>query len=91
MDQQNLAVTSCGTEWDVIRKCICSAYYHQAARLKVKSVYVYMYTYNDGYCNYRVLENMLIVGLVCHAIFTLPVPYMVWGLPLIILFIMNLS
>ena len=40
MDQQNLALVSCGTEWDVVRKCICSAYFHQAARLKVcKLVY----------------------------------------------------
>lgn len=35
MDQDKLAVVSCGTEWDVVRKCICSAYFHQAARLKV--------------------------------------------------------
>lgn len=36
MDSQKLAVVSCGTEWDVVRKCICSAYFHQAARLKVQ-------------------------------------------------------
>ena len=35
MDQQKLAVVSCGTEWDIVRKCICSSYFHQAARLKV--------------------------------------------------------
>ena len=35
MDQQKLTVVSCGTEWDVVRKCICSSYFHQAARLKV--------------------------------------------------------
>ena len=35
MDAQKLAVTSCGTEWDIVHKCICSAYFHQAARLKV--------------------------------------------------------
>ena len=35
MDQQRLPVVSCGTEWDVVRKCICSSYFHQAARLKV--------------------------------------------------------
>lgn len=32
--QQKIEITSCGTNWDVVRKCICSAYFHQAARLK---------------------------------------------------------
>jgi hypothetical protein len=27
-------IHSCGTEWDVVRKAICSAFFHQAARLK---------------------------------------------------------
>ncbi|KAL5467249.1 hypothetical protein EMCRGX_G031450 [Ephydatia muelleri] len=40
MDQEKLAVVSCGTEWDVVRKCICSAYFHQAARLKGIGEYV---------------------------------------------------
>lgn len=35
MDQHHLAIISCGTEWDIVRKCICSAFFHQAARLKV--------------------------------------------------------
>ena len=35
MDQQKLTLVSCGTEWDIVRKCICSSYFHQAARLKV--------------------------------------------------------
>ncbi len=35
MDTQRLPVISCGTEWDIVRKCVCSAYFHQAARLKV--------------------------------------------------------
>lgn len=35
-----MEVTSCGTEWDVVRKCICSAYFHQAARLKGIGEYV---------------------------------------------------
>lgn len=33
-------VKSCGTEWDVVRKCICSAYFYQAARLKGIGEYV---------------------------------------------------
>ena len=35
MDQQKMELVSCGNEWDIVRKCICSAYFHQAARLKV--------------------------------------------------------
>ena len=34
MDSQKLDVKSCGN-WDAVRKCICAAYFHQAARLKV--------------------------------------------------------
>jgi len=40
MEAQKLALVSCGTEWDVVRKCICSAYFHQAARLKGIGEYV---------------------------------------------------
>ncbi len=36
MDQQKMDLISCGSGWDVIRKCICSSYFHQAARLKVR-------------------------------------------------------
>ncbi|KAJ9583989.1 hypothetical protein L9F63_021659, partial [Diploptera punctata] len=38
--QQKIDVISCGTDWDIIRKCICSAYFHQAARLKGIGEYV---------------------------------------------------
>ncbi|KZZ87834.1 pre-mRNA-splicing factor [Ascosphaera apis ARSEF 7405] len=34
MTMQKLPMISCGTDWDPIRKCICSGYYHQAARVK---------------------------------------------------------
>ncbi|KAL1985613.1 hypothetical protein VTN96DRAFT_7593 [Rasamsonia emersonii] len=34
MAMQKMPLVSCGTDWDVIRKCICSGYYHQAARVK---------------------------------------------------------
>ncbi|CAH0389215.1 unnamed protein product [Bemisia tabaci] len=40
MVQQKLEIASCGTDWDIIRKCICSAYFHQAARLKGIGEYV---------------------------------------------------
>ena len=35
MDQNKMPLVSCGSDWDIIRKCICSSYFHQAARLKV--------------------------------------------------------
>ncbi|PQE20859.1 pre-mRNA-splicing factor atp-dependent RNA helicase prp16 protein [Rutstroemia sp. NJR-2017a BBW] len=34
MKMQRMNMVSCGTDWDVIRKCICSGYYHQAAKVK---------------------------------------------------------
>ncbi|KAL2528540.1 RNA helicase family protein [Forsythia ovata] len=35
-----IALTSCGPDWDVVRKAICSAYFHNAARLKGVGEYV---------------------------------------------------
>lgn len=35
MVQQRMNLMSSGSDWDVIRKCICAAYFHQAAKLKV--------------------------------------------------------
>lgn len=35
MVAQRMSLSSCGSDWDVVRKCICAAYFHQAARLKV--------------------------------------------------------
>ncbi|XP_054856361.1 pre-mRNA-splicing factor ATP-dependent RNA helicase PRP16 [Eublepharis macularius] len=40
MVQQRMSLASCGTDWDVIRKCICAAYFHQAAKLKGIGEYV---------------------------------------------------
>lgn len=34
LTQQNLPVLSAGTDWDIIRQCICAGYYHQAARAR---------------------------------------------------------
>ncbi|KAJ6000642.1 hypothetical protein N7481_001051 [Penicillium waksmanii] len=34
MTVQKMSLVSCGTDWDLIRKCICSGFYHQAARVK---------------------------------------------------------
>ncbi|XP_061449776.1 pre-mRNA-splicing factor ATP-dependent RNA helicase PRP16 isoform X1 [Rhineura floridana] len=40
MVQQRMSLASCGTDWDVVRKCICAAYFHQAAKLKGIGEYV---------------------------------------------------
>lgn len=44
MESQKMSILSCGFEWDIIRKCICAAYFHQAARLKGVGEYVQMRT-----------------------------------------------
>ncbi|CAG8634454.1 15263_t:CDS:10, partial [Dentiscutata heterogama] len=40
MKAEKMEIVSCGTDWDVVRKCICSAYFHQAARVKGIGEYV---------------------------------------------------
>eukprot|EP01106_Pelomyxa_sp_JSP_P017408 TRINITY_DN707_c0_g1_i6.p3 TRINITY_DN707_c0_g1~~TRINITY_DN707_c0_g1_i6.p3 ORF type:complete len:174 (+),score=56.78 TRINITY_DN707_c0_g1_i6:54-575(+) len=40
MKQANMVMDSCGTEWDVVRKVIASAYFSNAARLKGLGEYV---------------------------------------------------
>lgn len=40
MSSQRLPLRSCGTDWDVARKCITSGYFHQAARVKGIGEYV---------------------------------------------------
>ncbi|CAG0902968.1 unnamed protein product, partial [Darwinula stevensoni] len=44
MEQNKMKILSSGTDWDVVRKCICSAYFHQAARLKGIGEYVNLRT-----------------------------------------------
>ncbi|RYP39487.1 hypothetical protein DL767_002221 [Monosporascus sp. MG133] len=44
MKMQKMQMVSCGTDWDVIRKCICSGYYHQAAKVKGIGEYVNLRT-----------------------------------------------
>ncbi|KAL3679174.1 hypothetical protein R1sor_022130 [Riccia sorocarpa] len=40
LKSQKIHLTSCGSEWDEVRKVICSAYFHNAARLKGVGEYV---------------------------------------------------
>ena len=35
-----MELVSSGTDWDVVRKCICAAFFHQAAKLKGIGEYV---------------------------------------------------
>ncbi|KIY03601.1 uncharacterized protein Z520_00292 [Fonsecaea multimorphosa CBS 102226] len=42
--QQKMELVSCGTDWDIIRKCICSGYYHQAARRRGVGEYLNLRT-----------------------------------------------
>jgi pre-mRNA-splicing factor ATP-dependent RNA helicase DHX38/PRP16 len=44
MKLHKMAFISCGTDWDVIRKCICSGYYHQAAKVKGIGEYINLRT-----------------------------------------------
>jgi pre-mRNA-splicing factor ATP-dependent RNA helicase DHX38/PRP16 len=44
MRMQKMEVKSCGMDWDIIRKCICSGYYHQAAKYKGSGEYINLRT-----------------------------------------------
>lgn len=44
MDQHKMDLRSCGSDWDVVRRCICSAYFHQGSRLKGLGEYVSLRT-----------------------------------------------
>ena len=44
MVMQKMEIVSCGTDWDVIRQCICSGYYHQAAKVKGIGEYINLRT-----------------------------------------------
>ncbi len=40
MEQQKIPLRSAGPDWDVVRKAICSSYFHNAAKLKGIGEYV---------------------------------------------------
>lgn len=44
MRTKKMQPQSCGTEWDIVRKCVCSAYFANAAQLKGIGEYVNMLT-----------------------------------------------
>mmetsp|Transcript_12767 Transcript_12767/g.28768 ORF Transcript_12767/g.28768 Transcript_12767/m.28768 type:complete len:1102 (+) Transcript_12767:46-3351(+) len=49
MQQQKLTVTSCGTEWDVVREAICAGYFHNAGKLRGIGEYVNLRTKMPAY------------------------------------------
>lgn len=40
MEQQKIPIRSAGSDWDAVRKAICAAYFHNAAKLKGIGEYV---------------------------------------------------
>jgi len=44
MQQQKIPIVSCGTDWDVVRKTICSGYFHNAGKLRGIGEYVNLRT-----------------------------------------------
>ena len=44
MKSQKMELISCGMDWDLIRKAICSGYYHQAAKYKGSGEYTNLRT-----------------------------------------------
>ena len=40
MEQQRIPLRSAGPDWDIVRKAICSSYFHNAAKLKGIGEYV---------------------------------------------------
>ena len=52
MTQQKIHINSCGNDWDVARKAVCSAYFHNAAKIKVPArVKELGYSTADEYMN----------------------------------------
>lgn len=51
MKQQRLPLTSCGSDWDIVRKAICSAYFSNAAKFKGIGEYVNCRTVSEPVVN----------------------------------------
>lgn len=53
MKHQKLDIIPCGTDWDVIRRTICGAYYHQAARVKGIGEFQHLRTGGQCTCSFH--------------------------------------
>lgn len=51
MKHQKLDIIPCGTDWDVIRRTICGAYFHQAARVKGIGEFQHLRTGGQSLCS----------------------------------------
>jgi len=100
MVQQRMSLASCGTDWDVVRKCICAAYFHQAAKLKVRGVYAHLGDKRLSPLGMsalttlilcRALGSMSISVQACLATCTPPAPSLAWATLQTTLFIMSWS
>lgn len=71
MKQQRLPLTSCGSDWDIVRKAICSAYFSNAAKFKGIGEYVNCRTVSNAVLRVRaaVVTCVAAVGLGCSLCF----------------------
>ena len=53
MEQQKIPLRSVGSDWDAVRKAICAAYFHNAAKLKARAL--------------SVLPHMPLLVMMCRA------------------------
>lgn len=60
MKQQKISHESCGTDWDCIRKTICSAYFHNSAKFKGIGEYINLRTATP--CNLHVTSALYGLG-----------------------------
>ncbi|KAL9080236.1 MAG: hypothetical protein Q9157_000958 [Trypethelium eluteriae] len=44
MTKKEMELVSCGTDWDILRRCICAGFYHQAAKVKGIGEYINLRT-----------------------------------------------
>ena len=64
MEQQKVRVQSADTDWDLVRKAICSAYFHNAAKLKGIGEYVNCRTGKRSHLQFQKTVTSQIV--LCH-------------------------
>ena len=60
MKQQKISHQSCGSEWDIVRKTICSAYFHNSAKFKGIGEYINLRTGTP--CNLHVTSALYGLG-----------------------------
>ena len=57
MEQHKMVLCSSGTDWDVVRRALCCAYFHQAARIKVFFfIFCIVWLFSLEWCGYWSLD-----------------------------------